>query len=51
MPTNFTGYLGMTFINVLVTLIFIYWIRVFAVTYDVPFLKTVVSHQTGSNGQ
>lgn len=39
------GYLRQTFVNVLLTLIFIYIIRWFSLKYDIPFMKDVVTYQ------
>lgn len=38
------------FWNVLLTLIIIYFIRVVAISYDVPFLKNVVTYQVPTQG-
>ena len=38
------------FWNVLLTLIIIYFIRVVAISYNVPFLKNVVTYQVPAQG-
>lgn len=48
MPNDMFGYVRHTFITVLLTLIFIYVIRVVSLKYDIPFMRNVVTNQQGS---
>jgi hypothetical protein len=47
-PTNFN--FTSLFWNVLFTLIIIYFIRVVAISYNIPFLKNVVTYQVPAQG-